>query len=66
MNFHLENVEAKDIDTRMTYSDALDNVQVVPNPYYAYSAYEQDQFENIVKVTNLPPRADSYYLYIGW
>ena len=54
--FAFENIEAKDIEPN-TYSDALDNVQVVPNPYYAYSAYEQDQFENIVKVTNLPARA---------
>jgi len=54
--FAFTDVEAKDIQPN-SYSDALDNVQVVPNPYYAYSAYEQDQFENIVKVTNLPPRA---------
>ncbi|MFT6783869.1 MAG: hypothetical protein ACJA1A_003811, partial [Saprospiraceae bacterium] len=39
------------------FSNALDNVQIVPNPYYAYSAYEQNQFENIIKVTNLPARA---------
>jgi hypothetical protein len=54
--FGFRNVEARDIQPD-SYSDALDNVQVVPNPYYAYSAYEQDQFENVVKVTNLPPRA---------
>jgi hypothetical protein len=54
--FEFAGVEAKDIESS-AYSDALDNVQVVPNPYYAYSAYEQNQFENIVKVTNLPPRA---------
>ncbi len=54
--FAFTDVEAKDIEPK-TYSDALDKVQVVPNPYYAYSAYEQSQFENIVKVTNLPPNA---------
>ena len=54
--FGFLDVEAKDKE-EAEYSNALDNVQVVPNPYYAYSAYEQDQFENIVKVTNLPPRA---------
>lgn len=54
--FAFTDVEAKDIEPD-SYSDALDNVQVVPNPYYAYSAYEQDQFENTVKVTNLPPNA---------
>jgi len=54
--FAFTDVEARDIEPD-EYSDALDNVQVVPNPYYAYSAYEQDQFQNIVKVTNLPARA---------
>jgi len=35
----------------------LDDVRVVPNPYYAYSSYETSQFDNSVKVTNLPARA---------
>ena len=33
---------------------ALNNVRVVPNPYYAQSAYEGSQLDNIVKITNLP------------
>lgn len=33
---------------------ALDMIRVVPNPYYAYSAYENGQLENQVKITNLP------------
>lgn len=39
------------------YSGALANINVVPNPYYAYSGYETSQFTNVVKVTNLPERA---------
>lgn len=39
------------------YEGALANINVVPNPYYAYSAYEVTQFNNIVKITNLPARA---------
>jgi hypothetical protein len=39
------------------YKGALENVNVVPNPYYAYSAYETSQFTNTIKVTNLPARA---------
>jgi len=54
--FAFTDVEAQDVE-EAEYSNALDNVQVVPNPYYAYSAYEQGQFDNTVKVTNLPPRA---------
>jgi hypothetical protein len=34
--------------------DALDLIRVVPNPYYAYSEYEQDKNETTVKITNLP------------
>jgi hypothetical protein len=33
---------------------ALDLIKAVPNPYYAYSAYERSNLENIVKITNLP------------
>jgi hypothetical protein len=33
---------------------SLDLINVVPNPYYAYSAYEKNAVDNIVKITNLP------------
>lgn len=39
------------------YEGALANVRAVPNPYYAYSAYESNQFANTIKITNLPERA---------
>jgi hypothetical protein len=32
----------------------LDLVNVVPNPYYAYSAYERNALDNRIKITNLP------------
>jgi len=35
---------------------ALDLINVVPNPYYAYSAYETDQLDNRVKIINLPEK----------
>lgn len=35
---------------------ALDSIKVVPNPYLAYSEYEASEFENLVKITNLPPK----------
>jgi hypothetical protein len=34
----------------------LDLVNVVPNPYYAYSAYERNALDNRVKITNLPEK----------
>ena len=36
---------------------ALDLINVVPNPYYAFSAYEQDRNDNRVRFTNLPAEA---------
>ena len=35
--------------------EALGEIRAVPNPYYAFSAYERDQLDNRVKFTNLPP-----------
>jgi len=37
-----------------TAKSALDLINVVPNPYFAYSAYEQNTIDNLVKITNLP------------
>ena len=34
--------------------DALSLINIVPNPYYAYSGYEEKTGDNIVKITNLP------------
>lgn len=38
-----------------TAKSALDLINIVPNPYYAYSGYEVNQLDNRVKITNLPP-----------
>ena len=32
----------------------LDDINIVPNPYYAFSQYETSKLDNRVKVTNLP------------
>ena len=34
--------------------EALSDINVVPNPYYAFSMYEKSTLENKVKITNLP------------
>ena len=39
-------------------TQALDNIRVVPNPYYGSSGYEDGQLDNIVKITNLPQRCE--------
>jgi hypothetical protein len=33
---------------------ALDEIRVVPNPYYGSSAYENNRIDNRVRITNLP------------
>lgn len=35
-------------------SEAIERINVVPNPYYALSEYESSQLDNTVKFTNLP------------
>ena len=39
-----------------TAENALDIINVVPNPYYAFSLYERDRRDTRVKITNLPDR----------
>jgi len=34
--------------------DAMELINVVPNPYYGYSEYENNQLDNRIKITNLP------------
>ncbi len=34
--------------------DALSDIKAVPNPYYAYSEYEQQRLDYLVKIINLP------------
>ena len=36
----------------------IDNINIVPNPYYAYSEYETGKRDNRVKITNLPERCE--------
>lgn len=35
-------------------AEALQMINVVPNPYYAYSDYERNRLDSRVKITNLP------------
>jgi hypothetical protein len=57
-NFPMYQFSTNDIATSTNVNEtaktALDLINVVPNPYYAYSAYETDQLDNRIKITNLP------------
>lgn len=43
-----------EFNVRSTVESALDDILIVPNPYYAYSSYETDKTDNRVKIVNLP------------
>ncbi|HNA34385.1 MAG TPA: T9SS type A sorting domain-containing protein, partial [Flavobacteriales bacterium] len=40
--------------TAVAQNSLLNNVRVVPNPYYGFSTYERSQLQTIVQITNLP------------
>ena len=55
--FEMKGFRPEDVTAAADIETALDEVSVVPNPYYGYSYYERSQFTNIVKITNLPAKS---------
>ena len=59
-NLPMYGFNTSNIGTKVANPDAatsaLDLINVVPNPYYAYSGYEFKTGDNIVKLTNLPEK----------
>lgn len=47
---------ATDLGSQDRLADALDLINIVPNPYLAYSEYERNRLDTRVKFTNLPER----------
>jgi len=43
-----------ELGNQTAMDSALALINVVPNPYYAYSEYENDKLDNRIKITNLP------------
>ncbi|ALO16065.1 hypothetical protein L21SP5_02438 [Salinivirga cyanobacteriivorans] len=43
------------VGSKSVAEDALETVNVVPNPYYGGNTYESGQVDYVVKITNLPP-----------
>ena len=52
-----EGVEAEDVPASR-YDSVLSFIRAVPNPYYGYAEYEISEFSNLVRITNLPARAE--------
>ncbi|MDF2448947.1 MAG: hypothetical protein K0R26_1451 [Bacteroidota bacterium] len=59
-NYNLYTFNTADIFTEVNNADkmksALDLINIVPNPYYAYSSYERSRIDNVVRITNLPSK----------
>nr|MBS0037412.1 hypothetical protein [Saprospiraceae bacterium] len=51
--FTIDGKQADDL-VEAEHDNALDQILVVPNPYYAFSTYEETSFDNRVKITNVP------------
>lgn len=43
-------------DSKETLADVLKEINVVPNPYYAFSEYERGRLDTKIKIVNLPER----------
>ncbi len=54
--FEFKGKKAQELVDAELIKGALDEIRVVPNPYFAYSDYENSQFSNVVKITNLPAK----------
>ena len=54
--FNTEGIATTQYNAAKAETD-LDLINVVPNPYYAYSSYERNALDNRIKITNLPQRA---------
>ena len=48
--------EVATLGATQVVKDNLDKIQVVPNPYYAYSDYESNRLDTRVKFTSLPQK----------
>jgi hypothetical protein len=53
--FSMEGLSTQFNDPQKLETD-LDEINVVPNPYYAYSSYENNPLDNRIKITNLPEK----------
>ena len=56
--FEISGKESTTAVTANEMDSALDDVNVVPNPYYGFSVYETGQYSNVVKITNLPAKCE--------
>lgn len=54
--FTTKNLVPKQIESTEEAQTLLDEINIVPNPYYGFSQYEQTALENYVRIVNLPAK----------
>lgn len=54
--FTTKNLVPKHIETAEESQTLLDEINIVPNPYYGFSQYEQTALENYIRIVNLPAK----------
>tara|TARA_B100000767_G_scaffold265557_1_gene281747 strand:- start:1198 stop:5430 length:4233 start_codon:yes stop_codon:yes gene_type:complete len=55
-SFNTDNIVTTTGDLNIA-KNAMELINIVPNPYYGNSSYEKNQLDNRVKITNLPQKA---------
>lgn len=55
-NFSTRDIAAQTGVKEVAEQSLMEQIRVVPNPYYAYSRYESSQLQTLVKLTNLPQK----------
>ena len=54
--FTTKNLVPKNVESQEEMQTVLDEINIVPNPYYGFSQYEQTALENYVRIVNLPAK----------
>ncbi len=54
--FTTKNLVPTKVETAEEIQTVLDEINIVPNPYYGFSQYEHNALENYVRIVNLPTK----------
>ena len=54
--FTTKNIAPTKIETSEDFQTVLDEINIVPNPYYGFSNYESTALETYVRIVNLPAK----------
>ncbi|MDR1758778.1 MAG: hypothetical protein LBR51_07515 [Bacteroidales bacterium] len=56
-SFSTKNI-APETNARAAHVEIMQDINIVPNPYYGFSTYEQTALENYVRIVNLPEQCN--------